>query len=69
MYVRLLGGPWWSYTVGFRDWLRCSPDARRAYEAMKGRVAAEHAGHGDYARGQAAFFREWEHVWAAPIRS
>jgi GrpB-like predicted nucleotidyltransferase (UPF0157 family) len=61
--------PWWSYTVALRDWLRSSPDARRAYEAMKERVAAEHAGDGDYddyTRGKAAFFREWQHVWAAP---
>jgi len=69
LHVRLLGAPWWSYTVAFRDWLRGSPDARRAYEAMKERVAAEHAGDGvydDYTRGKTAFFREWQHAWAAP---
>jgi hypothetical protein len=48
LHVRLLGAPWWSYTVAFRDWLRGSPDARRACEAMKERVAAEHAGDGNY---------------------
>ncbi|HMH93639.1 MAG TPA: GrpB family protein, partial [Streptosporangiaceae bacterium] len=68
-HVRLLGAPWWSYTVAFRDWLRSSPDARRAYEAIKERVAAEHAGdadYDDYTRGKTAFFREWQHAWAAP---
>ena len=66
LHVRLLGAPWWSYTVAFRDWLRGSPDARRAYQAMKERVAAEHVSDGDYddyTRGKTAFFREWRHAW------
>jgi dephospho-CoA kinase len=69
LHVRLLGAPWWSYTVAFRDWLRGSQEARRAYEAMKERVAAEHASDGDYddyTRGKTAFFLEWQHAWAAP---
>jgi hypothetical protein len=36
---------------------------------MKERVAAEHAGDGDYddyTRGKTVFFREWQHAWAAP---
>jgi GrpB-like predicted nucleotidyltransferase (UPF0157 family) len=32
--VRLLGAPWWSYTVQFRDWLHSDPGGRRAYERV-----------------------------------
>ena len=66
LHVRLLGAPWWSYTVAFRDWLRGSPDARRAYQAMKERVAAEHVSDGDYddyTRGKTAFFLESRLAW------
>jgi GrpB-like predicted nucleotidyltransferase (UPF0157 family) len=69
LHVRLLGAPWWAYTVAFRDWLRGSPDARRAYEAMKERVAADHAGdadYDDYTRGKTAFFGEWRQARAGP---
>lgn len=59
LHVRPLGGPWWSYTVLFRDWLRVDPDARNAYAAAKLAAAAAHAGdadHDDYTRAKTAFF-------------
>ncbi|HKN99347.1 MAG TPA: GrpB family protein [Pseudonocardiaceae bacterium] len=59
LHVRPLGGPWWSYTVLFRDWLRVDPDARTAYEAMKLDAAAAHADdadYDDYTRAKTAFF-------------
>ena len=61
LHVRLVGAPFWSYTVLFRDWLRIEPDAREAYQAMKERVAAAHAGDADfddYTRAKTAFFDE-----------
>ena len=61
LHVRLLGAPWWSYTVRFRDWLRASPAGRDAYEQAKLRAAAAHAGDpdfDDYTRAKAAFFNE-----------
>ena len=72
LHVRLLGAPWWSYTVAFRDWLRGSPDARQAYQAMKERVAAEHVSDGDYddyTRGKTAFFLERRYAWGAAAGS
>lgn len=59
LHVRPLGGPWWSYTVLFRDWLRVDPDARTAYQAMKAAAAAKHAAdadYDDYTRAKTAFF-------------
>jgi dephospho-CoA kinase len=59
LHVRLLGSPWWSYTVQFRDWLRSNPAGRRAYEQMKQRAADAHADDADfddYTRAKAAFF-------------
>lgn len=61
LHVRLVGAPFWSYTVLFRDWLRIEPDARETYQAMKERVAAAHAGDADfddYTRAKTAFFDE-----------
>jgi GrpB-like predicted nucleotidyltransferase (UPF0157 family) len=57
--MRLLGAPWWSYAVQFRDWLRSDPDGRRAYEHAKQQAARAHAGDADfddYTRAKAAFF-------------
>jgi GrpB-like predicted nucleotidyltransferase (UPF0157 family) len=59
LHVRPLGAPWWSYTVQFRDWLRASPDGRRAYEHAKQQAAEAHANDSDfdaYTRAKAAFF-------------
>ena len=61
LHVRLLGSPWWSYTVRFRDWLRASNEGRRAYQMMKEQAAAAHAHDADfddYTRAKGAFFRE-----------
>jgi GrpB-like predicted nucleotidyltransferase (UPF0157 family) len=61
LHVRLLGSPWWSYTVRFRDWLRASSDGRRAYQAVKEQAAAAHARDADfddYTRAKGAFFLE-----------
>jgi GrpB-like predicted nucleotidyltransferase (UPF0157 family) len=59
LHVRQLGAPWWSYTVQFRDWLRASPDGRRAYEHAKQQAVDAHANdadYDDYTRAKAAFF-------------
>jgi dephospho-CoA kinase len=59
MHVRLLGSPWWSYTVQFRDWLRTNPPGRRGYEQVKQRAAEAHAHDADfddYTRAKGAFF-------------
>jgi dephospho-CoA kinase len=59
LHVRLLGSPWWSYTVQFRDWLRSNPAGRRAYEQMKQRAADAHAKDSDfddYTRAKGVFF-------------
>ena len=69
VHVRLLGSPWWSCTVRFRDWLRADASARDAYEAMKVRLAREHADdpdYDDYTRAKAAFFTEHEHRFRLP---
>jgi dephospho-CoA kinase len=61
LHVRLVGAPFWSYPVLFRDWLRIEPEARKAYEAMKERAAAEHATDADcddYTRAKMGFFDE-----------
>jgi len=59
LHIRLLGSPWWSYTVQFRDWLRANQAGRRAYEQMKQRAAEAHANDADfddYTRAKGAFF-------------
>ena len=59
LHVRLLGAPWWSYTVQFRDWLRANPAGRRSYEQAKQWAAAAYARDADfddYTRAKAAFF-------------
>ncbi len=59
LHVRPLGAPWWSYTVQFRDWLRASPEGRRACEHAKQQAADAHASDADfddYTRAKAAFF-------------
>lgn len=59
LHVRPLGAPWWSYTVQFRDWLRASPEGRRACEHAKQQAADAHANDADfddYTRAKAAFF-------------
>jgi GrpB-like predicted nucleotidyltransferase (UPF0157 family) len=64
LHVRVLGAPWSSYTVQFRDWLRASPAARHDYEQAKEQAAATHAGDADfddYTRAKGAFF---DHVQA-----
>ncbi len=59
LHLRLVGAPWWSYTVIFRDWLRANESGRRAYESIKQQAAAAHAhdaDHDDYTRDKSAFF-------------
>lgn len=59
VHVRLVGSPWWSYTVLFRDWLRASEAGRRSYERIKLAAAAAHADdadYDDYTRDKSAFF-------------
>ncbi|CAM05865.1 GrpB family protein [Saccharopolyspora erythraea] len=64
LHVRLLGSPWWSYTVAFRNWLRADPAGRSAYEAMKLEAAETHAHDADYdayTRAKTAFFDLYQH--------
>lgn len=66
LHVRVVGVPWWSYTVLFRDWLRVEPDARTAYQAMKTEAAAEHADDPDYDAytwAKAPFFSRTRQQW------
>lgn len=61
LHVRLLGSPWWSYTVLFRDWLRADAEGRAAYQRTKEELAARYAGapdYDDYTRAKTAFFDE-----------
>ncbi|HEX5118865.1 MAG TPA: GrpB family protein [Pseudonocardiaceae bacterium] len=76
LHVRLLGSPWWSYTVLFRDWLRTDADGRAAYQEAKQRAAAEHANDADeddYTRAKAGFLHRVRsayerHGTASPYR-
>lgn len=43
VHIREVDGPAWRFALLFRDWLRAEPAARADYEAMKEKVAAEHA--------------------------
>jgi GrpB-like predicted nucleotidyltransferase (UPF0157 family) len=42
LHVRRHGAPNAAYALLFRDYLRATPEAARAYEAVKRRLAAEH---------------------------
>jgi GrpB-like predicted nucleotidyltransferase (UPF0157 family) len=71
LHVRQLGAPWWSYTVQFRDWLRASPEGRRAYEHAKQQAADAHASDpdfDDYTRAKAAFFDRVHAAYAPASR-
>ncbi len=60
LHVRLSASPFGRRTVAFRDRLRAEPDLRAAYEQLKRRLAAAHAGdadYDDYTRGKTAFIR------------
>jgi len=68
LHLRLVGAPWWSYTVLFRDWLRANESGRRAYESIKQQAAAAHAhdaDHDDYTRDKSAFFDQVHGVFEA----
>ena len=60
LHVRLLASPFGRRTVAFRDRLRAEPDLREEYAQLKHRLAAVHAGAGDYddyTRDKSAFVR------------
>ena len=48
LHVRRLDSPFGRHTVWFRDWLRAHDAERDRYEALKRRLAREHAGDDDY---------------------
>ena len=60
LHVRLAASPFGRRTVAFRDRLRAEPDLREGYARLKRRLAALHAGAGDYndyTRDKSAFVR------------
>jgi GrpB-like predicted nucleotidyltransferase (UPF0157 family) len=57
--------------VQFRDWLRASPEGRRAYEHAKQEAADAHASDpdfDDYTRAKAAFFDRVHAAYAQASR-
>jgi dephospho-CoA kinase len=58
VHLRVAGSPGWQAALLFRDWLRAEPDRRADYQAMKERVAADHAVGtiGDYAEAKEPWF-------------
>ncbi len=65
VHLREAGSPEARRTVAFRDWLRCHPEDREAYEALKRRLASdadEHTAEGrfGYSEAKTEFIRAIE---------
>ncbi|WP_285724956.1 dephospho-CoA kinase [Psychromicrobium xiongbiense] len=61
LHVRIDGSTGAQYALAFRDWLRSDERARRDYEALKVRLATEHAADqsaGGYAQAKEPWFTE-----------
>lgn len=61
LHVRRSDSPFGWHTVWFRNWLRAHPSERDRYEAVKRRLADEHASdadYDDYTRGKSCYFAD-----------
>jgi dephospho-CoA kinase len=75
LHIRRTDSPFAQFVVLFRDWLRSNPEQAELYQQTKRRLAAQHAGDGDYddyTRSKSAFFdrtdadmREWARTQAS----
>ncbi|KAA9166141.1 GrpB family protein [Amycolatopsis acidicola] len=70
LHIRRLDSPFGRFVVTFRDWLRSNPEQAARYEAIKRRLAEQHAeasDYDDYTRAKSAFFNETDgemRAWA-----